>query len=390
MVSGGSNPQHDGVSRGGGGGGGGGGAITTTRSWGTTVSGQSVSTSGSVGSPSSSAAMATPSGEAAAAMAAAAAAATPDSEKTALRLNHLDIQGDEAGSQAAAAGKKKRGQRAVGADKSGRGLRQFSMKEFVFEFGSSEMKICSTACADALFLVADELVAEFAEPSNSLTSPDKQQYDEKNIRRRVYDALNVLMAMDIISKDKKEIQWRGLPQTSLSDIEELKGRQYISICMNLMTFNSMNVNTQAERLGLGNRIGKKAAYLQELEEQTRPHATVEVEISEDMQLVHFDFNSTPFELHDDNYVLKAMKFCERPQGDAAAPNSSADGGFVAIDGIERAMESYLYWTNTELSNCIKEKLSPTIGLAGLYLNCLMSFISVREAVKRKYVTVNIA
>lgn len=50
----------------------------------------------------------------------------------------------------------------------------------------------------------------------------QQQYDEKNIRRRVYDALNVLMAMDIISKDKKEIQWRGLPRTSLSDIEELK------------------------------------------------------------------------------------------------------------------------------------------------------------------------
>jgi len=50
----------------------------------------------------------------------------------------------------------------------------------------------------------------------------QQQYDEKNIRRRVYDALNVLMAMDIISKDKKDIQWKGLPRTSLSDIEELK------------------------------------------------------------------------------------------------------------------------------------------------------------------------
>ncbi|XLS94174.1 hypothetical protein HN51_070182, partial [Arachis hypogaea] len=46
--------------------------------------------------------------------------------------------------------------------------------------------------------------------------------------------------------------------------------------------------------------------------QTHPHATVEVEILEDMQLVHFDFNSTPFELHDDNYELKAMKFCGRP------------------------------------------------------------------------------
>lgn len=52
----------------------------------------------------------------------------------------------------------------------------------------------------------------------------QQQYDEKNIRRRVYDALNVLMAMDIISKDKKEIQWKGLPRTSLDDIEELKVR----------------------------------------------------------------------------------------------------------------------------------------------------------------------
>lgn len=50
----------------------------------------------------------------------------------------------------------------------------------------------------------------------------QQQYDEKNIRRRVYDALNVLMAMDIISKDKKEIQWKGLPRTSLNDVEELK------------------------------------------------------------------------------------------------------------------------------------------------------------------------
>lgn len=50
----------------------------------------------------------------------------------------------------------------------------------------------------------------------------QQQYDEKNIRRRVYDALNVLMAMDIISKDKKEIKWKGLPRTSQSDVEGLK------------------------------------------------------------------------------------------------------------------------------------------------------------------------
>ena len=49
--------------------------------------------------------------------------------------------------------------------------------------------------------VADELVHEFSDPLRSAMSPgDQLAYDQKNIRRRVYDALNVLMAMNIISK----------------------------------------------------------------------------------------------------------------------------------------------------------------------------------------------
>jgi hypothetical protein len=48
-----------------------------------------------------------------------------------------------------------------------------------------------------------------------------QVYDEKNIRRRVYDALNVLMAMDIISKERKEIRWKGLPSNLQHDTEML-------------------------------------------------------------------------------------------------------------------------------------------------------------------------
>ncbi|XP_051138816.1 transcription factor-like protein DPB [Andrographis paniculata] len=306
------NPSTNSITKGGGRGGGGGGGVT--RSWGTTLSGQSMSTSGSVGSPSSRNEV---------------AMATPASDKTFVRSsNNPDSHGDEAGSQGPA-GKKKRGQRAVGGDKSGRGLRQFSMK--VCEKVESKGRTTYNE-------VADELVAEFADPSNNPATPDQQQYDEKNIRRRVYDALNVLMAMDIISKDKKEIQWKGLPRTSQNDIEELK----------------------TERLGLRSRIEKKAAYLQELEEQyvglqnlmsrneklyssgnvpsggvalpfilvqTRPHATVEVEISEDMQLVHFDFNSTPFELHDDNYVLKAMNSRGKTQvSDESAQNIPTNGG----------------------------------------------------------------
>ncbi|OWM69689.1 hypothetical protein CDL15_Pgr025538 [Punica granatum] len=306
--------------------GGGGGGVT--RSLGPTFSGQSVSTSGSIGSPSSRSELAQ-------------VATTPPSDSTFLRLNHLDIRGDDAGSPGdVGSKKKKRAQRAAAGDKGGRGLRQFSMK--VCEKVESKGRTTYNE-------VADELVAEFAEPTNSTESPDQQQYDEKNIRRRVYDALNVLMAMDIISKDKKEIQWKGLPHTSVNDIEELK----------------------TERSGLRSRIEKKAAYLRELEEQnliqrneqlygsgnaptggvalpfilvqviaslpiavskTRPHATVEVEISEDMQLVHFDFNSTPFELHDDNYILKAMKLSQRPDSDNATHDFSVNGVQECIPG----------------------------------------------------------
>ncbi|KAL2935916.1 Transcription factor-like protein DPB [Bienertia sinuspersici] len=332
-----------------------------TRSWGTAVSGQSVSTSGSVGSPSSRSE---------------AGMATPARDNTVLRLSHLEIHGDDSTSQGAVVSKKKkRGQRATGTDKSGRGLRQFSMKGKqlvssddnclksvikLLHFGFVTLFLSVVKMINSLtnFLVcekveskgrttynevADELVAEYADASNALGTADQVQgYDEKNIRRRVYDALNVLMAMDIISKDKKEIQWKGLPRTSLNDIEELK----------------------TERVGLRNRIEKKTAYLRELEEQfvgyqnliqrnqhlygdgnaptggvalpfilvqTRPNATVEVEISEDMQLVHFDFNSTPFELHDDNYVLKQMKYCEHTEqppvdGGACSALANADEG----------------------------------------------------------------
>lgn len=54
-----------------------------------------------------------------------------------------------------------------------------------------------------------------------------QAYDQKNIRRRVYDALNVLMAMNIISKEKKEIKWIGLPTNSAQECQglEVAGRR---------------------------------------------------------------------------------------------------------------------------------------------------------------------
>ena len=53
----------------------------------------------------------------------------------------------------------------------------------------------------------------------------------KNIRRRVYDALNVLMAMNIISKDKrkKEIKWIGLPNNSLIEQQHLEEQKSVKL-----------------------------------------------------------------------------------------------------------------------------------------------------------------
>ncbi|KAI8150083.1 E2F/DP family winged-helix DNA-binding domain-containing protein [Fennellomyces sp. T-0311] len=58
--------------------------------------------------------------------------------------------------------------------------------------------------------VADELALDIRATMES-EGNDKRSFDQKNIRRRVYDALNVLMAMDIIAKDKKQIKWLGIP-----------------------------------------------------------------------------------------------------------------------------------------------------------------------------------
>ena len=50
--------------------------------------------------------------------------------------------------------------------------------------------------------VANELVTECSKESGK---------DQKNIKRRVYDALNVLMAINVIYKEKKQIHFLGIP-----------------------------------------------------------------------------------------------------------------------------------------------------------------------------------
>ena len=62
--------------------------------------------------------------------------------------------------------------------------------------------------------IAKEILAQ--EPE------DTQEGEFKNIQRRVYDALNVLHALNVISKERNEIRYRGL--VSREDVSSLQQR----------------------------------------------------------------------------------------------------------------------------------------------------------------------
>lgn len=181
----------------------------------------------------------------------------------------------------------------------------------------------------------------------------KQNPDDKNIRRRVYDALNVLMAMDVITKNKKQITWVGLPGSSAIAIQPdhlgdgSGGRQWNGISRR-QRMQQMQVETvkrqqsiQAKRECLQelmvqsvcfqNLLGRNHA--RELEESRQPATTTtttqkEEETKEKIPLpfiiintdskavvqcemcparsnVSFDF-SQPFEINDDNEILKRL------------------------------------------------------------------------------------
>ena len=191
-------------------------------------------------------------------------------------------------------------------DKNGKGLRHFSMK--VCEKVESKQTTTYNE-------VADELVAEFSKPDHPKFCAD-QAYDEKNIRRRVYDALNVLMAMNIIAKQKKEIMWKGLPATGDGDVahlraEKARARAHIEkknahLAELVEQYNSYQALLQRNAARAAAGMMPSGIALPFILVQTKPSATVEVEISEDQQVVHFDFNATPFQIHDGNHVLANM------------------------------------------------------------------------------------
>jgi transcription factor Dp-1 len=185
--------------------------------------------------------------------------------------------------------------------KASRGLRHFSMMvcKKVEEKGTTTYNE-----------VADELVSKVIEERRKEEPEGK--FDEKNIRRRVYDALNVLMAMDIISKEKKEITWKGLPTSANRDLESLDQER---------EFRRQQVDRKREALrellvqqvcfrnlvehNYQRGMSEEKIPLPFIVVNTHNSAVIQCDMSRDRTDVMFDF-SMPFEINDDNTILKKM------------------------------------------------------------------------------------
>lgn len=158
------------------------------------------------------------------------------------------------------------------------------------------------------------------------------KFDEKNIRRRVYDAFNVLMAINVIAKDKKEIIWVGFPCNGLDKLAKTEERRKLLLkiqekanYLRELENKYRDISNLIRRNQLSHKLGSVSSdgvALPFLLVQTNPKATVEIEISEDMRMVNFDFHGAPFHLHDTDSILKAMRRAgssEQDQNEADTP-----------------------------------------------------------------------
>uniref|UniRef100_A0A8C4W9N4 Transcription factor n=1 Tax=Gopherus evgoodei TaxID=1825980 RepID=A0A8C4W9N4_9SAUR len=231
------------------------------------------------------------------------------------------------------------GKRSKKGDKNGKGLRHFSMKvcEKVQRKGTTSYNE-----------VADELVSEFTN-SNSHLATDSA-YDQKNIRRRVYDALNVLMAMNIISKEKKEIRWIGLPTNSAQECQNLeiekqrrlerikqKRAQLQELLLQQIAFkNLVQRNQQNEQQNQGPPALNSTIQLPFLIVNTSKRTVIDCSISSDKFEYLFNFDNT-FEIHDDIEVLKRMGMSFGLE----AGKCSAEDLRTAKSLVPKALESYV-------------------------------------------------
>jgi hypothetical protein len=207
-----------------------------------------------------------------------------------------------------AAGSDSEGGDEDGVSKEKKGLRHFSLK--VCE-KVRQLKVTSYN------KVADDLVAELTSPESQRMlqgegKRGKKLYDEKNIRRRVYDALNVLMAMGIICKEKKLITWIGLPSCMADDrrqskeAAEARVRQKQKALTELLTQHVCCKNLARRNSDVSRDVPDESRlHPPFIVVSAAPDTVVQCDMSADKKHMIFSF-SGPFAVNEDKDILRMM------------------------------------------------------------------------------------
>lgn len=161
--------------------------------------------------------------------------------------------------------------------------------------------------------VADELVKQVLEVRKREEPNGK--FDEKNIRRRVYDSINVLLAMDIIAKDKKQISWKGLPSTAQHDLQLLereeearkeqvqaKRKALKEILLQQICFRNLVTRNKAREV---EQLHAEKVPLPFIVVNTHKDAVIHCNMAHDLTNVLFEYDR-PFEINDDNSILTRL------------------------------------------------------------------------------------
>ncbi|TKR83212.1 hypothetical protein L596_016837 [Steinernema carpocapsae] len=167
--------------------------------------------------------------------------------------------------------------------------------------------------------IADELVKEYFEELANPPAGPRLHEETKNIRRRIYDSLNVLMALGVIEKSRKSIKWIGMPRSDtgaqeIAAMEEEKVQKWQLIQEKKDELREL----VATLVGYKNLVqrNKDAQFYSRPPPQAKLHlpfimvncpnrAKVDVHIADDKSKYFFEFDR-PFEIHDDLEVLKRL------------------------------------------------------------------------------------
>ncbi|CAD7696734.1 unnamed protein product [Ostreobium quekettii] len=195
--------------------------------------------------------------------------------------------------------------------RSSKGLKQTSLR--VMAAVKQQRRMSYTA-------VAEELVAEIASVARRESGEEfRDGSDNDNLRRRVYDVLNVLDAVGVIKKEEKQICWRGLPEsialladqlrTEKAKLQEAVDEKRARLAQLAESFSALegivkrNEHRPIDRCPQDVRVLPLPCIII----RAPAVGAIEVQISEDLRSVRMNFHDVPFEVHDDIYVLKSMR-----------------------------------------------------------------------------------